>query len=372
MRTSTLAILGTCAVLAVSTAAGAQSKCTAAKIKAAGKKAQCKLGVDAKGDAKNVSPDTAKLQGCTDKFTAAFAKAETNSSGCIAPNGDVGAIEGKVDTFVNDVQSTEATGNLGTSGSKCVSSKVKAAGKKAACKLGILSKAAAKNLGPDTAKLAGCEGKFSAAFMKAETAGDCNTATGDTTTIEGKVDAFVSDVNGELTSATTTSTTTTSTTTTTTMLLRFATTIGTTSCGAAGLSPGASAPVAGELDSDTGCSTHLVDLGQSCLYFGGGKATVVPPGPVPDGSEYRFTVPAAGTITGNPGTGPSNCTLGDGPGKHCINGFCNTDADCGNVAGACQSNRCNPGTQTTPLSCTADASCGGCAGCCGLDANCFF
>src|SRR5204863_4901787 len=121
--------------------------------------------------------------------------------------------------------------------------KVKAAGKKAACKLGILSKAAAKNIGPDTTKLAGCEAKFGAAFSKAENAGDCNTATGDTTTIEGKVDAFVNDVNGELASATTTSTTTTSTstTTTTTMLLRFTTAIGTTSCGAAGLSPGASA-----------------------------------------------------------------------------------------------------------------------------------
>ena len=126
------------------------------------------------------------------------------------------------------------------------------------------------------------------------------------------------------------------------------------------------------MDSDTGCSAHLVDLGQSCLYFGGGKATVVPPGPVPDGSDYLFTVPAAGTIAGNPGTGPSNCTLGEGPGKHCINGFCNSDADCGGVSGSCNSNRCDPGTQTTPLSCTTDVNCGGCAGCCGLDANCFF
>src|SRR5438477_2310289 len=150
MRTSTLAFLGTCAVLAVANTAGAQSKCTAAKIKAAGKKAQCKLGVEAKGDAKNVGADTLKLQGCTTKFGAAFSKAETNSSACIAPNGDTTAIENKVDAFVNDVQSTEATGNLGTGGSKCVSSKVKAAGKKAACKLGILSKAAAKNIGPDT------------------------------------------------------------------------------------------------------------------------------------------------------------------------------------------------------------------------------
>src|SRR5262249_24190332 len=51
------------------------------------------------------------------------------------------------------------------------------------------------------------------------------------------------------------------------------------------------------------------------------------------------------------GTGPSSCTFGAGPGKHCLNGKPGTDA-----AGAC----------------TTDVDCGNQAGACALDANCFF
>ncbi len=174
-----------------------QSKCTAAKIKAAGKKAACKTGVDARGDAKNLPPDTVHLGGCTDKFTAAFAKAET-AGACIAPNGDQSTIETKVDAFVNDVQTEIATGNLGTAGSKCVATKVKAAGNKASCKLGVYAKAASKNLPVDTAKLAGCDAKWEAAAVKADAAGDCGTMPSNGL-IESDVDNFVNDVKTELT-----------------------------------------------------------------------------------------------------------------------------------------------------------------------------
>ena len=44
----------------------------------------------------------------------------------------------EVDAFVNDVNSTEVGSN--TLPSKCIAAKLKAAGKKASCKLGIYSK----------------------------------------------------------------------------------------------------------------------------------------------------------------------------------------------------------------------------------------
>src|SRR5689334_14243580 len=190
-------------VLALVTAtvgtASAQSKCTAAKLKAAGKKAACKLGVEAGAAGKNVAPDPLKLGKCTSSFTAAFSKAEASTSPCVAPNGDTTAIENKVDAFVNDVNSTEVGSN--TLPSKCIAAKLKAAGKKASCKLGIYSKAAAKALAPDPIKLAACGTKFTAASQKADAGTTCGTASGDAGTIEGKVDAFVNDTNTELTQA---------------------------------------------------------------------------------------------------------------------------------------------------------------------------
>jgi hypothetical protein len=175
----------------------------------------------------------------------------------------------------------------------------------------------------------------------------------------------------------TTTTTTTSTTTTTTQAftrLSFTTAPGTASCGSGGLVSPPSAPISGQIDSDTACSTKIDDLGLGCLYFGGGKATIVPPGLIPDGATSNFTITAPGTLGGNAGTGPKDCTNGSGPAKHCVNGHCNTDADCGNVAGACPlgGGSCNAGTQTSPLVCATDADCGGSATSCRPDANCFF
>ena len=77
------------------------SKCQAAKLKAGGKKASCKLGVHAKGLAKNLAPDPVKLQACTDKFSAAFAKAETGTTCGTSANATT--IENKVDAFVADI-----------------------------------------------------------------------------------------------------------------------------------------------------------------------------------------------------------------------------------------------------------------------------
>ena len=149
---------------------------------------------------------------------------------------------------------------------------------------------------------------------------------------------------------TTTTTTTTSTTTTTTRnftSLSFTTLVGTTSCGPAGLATPPPPPTSGELDSDTAGTTKLVDLGLGCLYFGGGAATVVAGGKIPDGATSFLNISGPGTLSGSTGTGPANCTVGAGPGRHCVN------------------------NNSLP-SCTSDINCGGSAGSCALDANCFF
>src|SRR5579862_6040638 len=193
-----------------------------------------------------------------------------------------------------------------------------------------------------------------------------------TTTTEESTTTTTAESTTTTTAESTTTTTASTTTTTLPTLLRFTTVPGTTSCGGAAFSPAAALPLSGELDSDTGCSTKVADLGRGCLYFGGGKATIVPPGLIPDGATSTFSVTGPGTLGGNAGTGPKDCTNGSGPGKHCVNGHCNSDADCGNVAGACQAGVCNAGTQTSPLSCSTDANCGGSATSCRPEANCFF
>lgn len=166
--------------------------------------------------------------------------------------------------------------------------------------------------------------------------------------------------------ASSTTTVSTSTTTTTLVTLPCATPVvplpslvkvpltispGSADCGGPAFSTPPSAPFAGELDDAS--STKLSDLGTDCLSVGGGSATLVPPAKVPDGAT---TVLAATGLTGtmavlgpSSGTGPKDCTLGAGPGRHCVNGA--------------------PGTGGG--ACSADAQCG-VPGSCALDANCFF
>ncbi len=153
---------------------------------------------------------------------------------------------------------------------------------------------------------------------------------------------------------TTTTTTTNGGSTTTTSLpgagedqLVFTTAPGTTDCGGAGLASPAAAPFSGALDSDTACSAHVADLGLSCLYFGGGNATVVPPGKIPDQASTALGITGPTTLGPSSGTSSKDCSRAAGPGRHCVN------------------------NNSVP-SCTSDAQCGGLAGSCALDANCFF
>jgi hypothetical protein len=77
------------------------NKCQGAKIKDAGKKAQCVTGLQAKVAAAGGSIDPLKLAKCQAKVSAAYAKLEAKP-GCNT-TGDATAIENKVDAFTDDV-----------------------------------------------------------------------------------------------------------------------------------------------------------------------------------------------------------------------------------------------------------------------------
>src|SRR5205823_1293961 len=95
--------------------------------------------------------------------------------------------------------------------------------------------------------------------------------------------------------------------------------------------PSPSSPFSGEVDSDTAGTTKIVDLGLGCLYAGGGNATIVPPERVPDGSTTVYAITGPGTLGGSAGTSPDDCSVGAGPGTHCVNNnslpSCVTDAN---------------------------------------------
>jgi hypothetical protein len=198
------------AMLLVVAPPASADKCSGAKIKAAGKKASCLLGLEAKEAATGTAPDPAKVQKCIAKFTSAFAKAEARPP--CNTTGDVAVIEAKVDAFVADVD-TELSVGIPNS---CQSAKLRAAGKGTKCLLGLEAKEAAKGTAVDPLKVEKCIAKFTSAFEKAEARPPCST-TFDAPTIEAKVDAFVADVDVEVAGLPTTTTLLGGTTTTTTL-----------------------------------------------------------------------------------------------------------------------------------------------------------
>jgi len=167
-------------------------KCSSGEAKAIGKKASCKAGVLSKASAKGLPPDAGKLAACEGKFSAAYSKAQS-AGGCAPPT--AAQEETKVDNFVNDLNSEIAVSF--PTPSKCQGAKLKAAGKKAGCLLGVDAKGMAKNLPPDPVKHNACKDKFAAAFAKAETGTTCG-ASANATTIENKVDAFEADIVSDL------------------------------------------------------------------------------------------------------------------------------------------------------------------------------
>jgi len=207
-----LALLTACTGVAYAQA----SSCTSGKLKSAGKKAAGRGKCYSKAVGKGLTPDPACLQKASDAFTKGFTKAEGKGD-CIAATGDHDAIEAKVDAFIASVRDTVNGSAPGRS--KCDSKKLAAVTKKAAAKAGCHAKATKKGDPLDPACLQKAEDKFTGAMGKAEGGDDC-TSTGQATTLENAVDAFITDLVAELTSAPTPTTTTTTqpvlTTTTTT------------------------------------------------------------------------------------------------------------------------------------------------------------
>ena len=78
------------------------SKCQGGKLKSAGKLGSCLLGVEAKGVAKSLPPDTTKLAACKTKFSDKFTKAETGTD-CGPATGDTAVIEAKLVALEDDV-----------------------------------------------------------------------------------------------------------------------------------------------------------------------------------------------------------------------------------------------------------------------------
>jgi hypothetical protein len=169
------------------------NKCAGSKIKATGNKTACLLGLESKEAKTGDAPPADKVAKCKSKFSSAFAKAEGGTVICLT-SGDTVAIETKVDNFVAHVDTELSVGIP----SACQAAKLKATGKKAKCLLALEAKQAAKGVTPPLDKIDKCKAKFSTAFVKAESKPvPCNTS-GDAVEIEGDVDAFVSDVDTEL------------------------------------------------------------------------------------------------------------------------------------------------------------------------------
>ena len=241
--------------LAAGSAYAQTGKCQGAKMKASGKKAGCLLKVRSKAAAKAVAPDPTKITACETKFSAAFTKAESKPP--CATTGDASTIESAIERlFANDVAAEIAL----SPPSKCQGAKVKAAGKLASCLLGVEAKGAKKSLPPDSAKLMACKDKFSAAFTKAELAGDCGAATGDTAVIQAKLELLEADMVCQLGAGPACGCGSPDP-----AFLGFTTSVGSGNCGST--------------VNDSG--SPIASLGCNNLYTGGGSAAV-PPATVPD------------------------------------------------------------------------------------------
>jgi len=194
-RKLTILLIGVALVAITATPAASASKCQATKLKSAGKKAACLLGLDAKAAKKGTASDPAKVQACKDKLSKTFAKADTGSD--CTTSSDAGTIEDEVDSFETDVNGMLSPG-APPAASKCQAAKLTSAGKKAVCLLGLDAKAAKSGTASDPTKVQACKDKLSKSFAKADTGSDCTT-TADAGTIEDKVDAFETAVVAALT-----------------------------------------------------------------------------------------------------------------------------------------------------------------------------
>src|SRR5262249_12937703 len=137
------------------------------------------------GGAKRLTPVTSTNDNLPD-FALVCPPTPTNNAG------HQGAV-GRTTTTSSTTTSTSTTTTTMPGPSKCTGAELKAAGKKASCKLSLYAKATAKASPVDTTKLGSCTSKYTAAYNKGVSDGDCLT-NADVNTIETKVDNFVSHV----------------------------------------------------------------------------------------------------------------------------------------------------------------------------------
>jgi hypothetical protein len=83
---------------------------------------------------------------------------------------------------------------MGATCARCTSKKLSLTGKTAASRLTCHMKAAAKGVAVDPACLRKARNTFTTGWARAEKSADCRAGTDDVSTIESKVDAFVTDV----------------------------------------------------------------------------------------------------------------------------------------------------------------------------------
>jgi hypothetical protein len=182
-----------CANVGVEGPCKPKEKCGADKIKGAGKAAECRLRLESTSAKTGVAPAGEKVAKCTDKLSQTFSKSEAKG-GC-ATTGDAAAIEAKIDAFVADID-----GEVGTTPpteNDCASAKLKAAGSGAKCRLTLEASELSKGVVPEAEKIQKCTDKLSASYAKADVKGGCSNP-GDGSSIEGKIEAFVADVDSEL------------------------------------------------------------------------------------------------------------------------------------------------------------------------------
>ena len=146
-----------------------ETRCHAAKLKAAGKACLCRYKSELKALKKGGDADNAK---CVAKLGQHFSKAQTKGAGWCRTSEDQGTVEGRLEAAVS-ATSAAVTGpaDAGKPALKCSMKKLKAAGKLCLCRNKTRSKAVQKNRLPDHTK---CQGKFAQAFAKAEAKGGCH------------------------------------------------------------------------------------------------------------------------------------------------------------------------------------------------------
>jgi hypothetical protein len=208
-----IAFLG--ALLAASTALGAQSpgRCAAIKAKASGIRLAASLACHATATRHGGSTSSACLDRARKKFEQLFAKADGKGP-CGAP-GDAAAIGGSVATFAEEIAAGFFPSGTAESARRCAAKKMLRAGAYGRGRLGCWALAFRAGVPVESGCFDGTASKLVVGFRAAESKPGCATA-GDASTVEGGLSGFVDGVASLVSPSSTTTTTVASASTTST------------------------------------------------------------------------------------------------------------------------------------------------------------